>query len=65
MLNVLGFVIPLPLGNLQPAVSMTSSVVSSLFVLVGFAKLSLGGMASLVCKQLSLQGIESSWLRSH
>lgn len=62
---MLGFVIPLPLGNLQGAISMTSSVVSNLFVLVGFAKLSLGGMASLLCNQLSLQGVESSWLGSH
>lgn len=58
VLNTLGFVIPLPLGNLQGAISMTSSVVLSVFVSVSFAELSLGGMALLLCKQLFLQGIK-------
>lgn len=62
---MLEFVVPLPLGNLQGAISITFSVVLSLFVSVSFAKLSLGGMVSLLCKQLSLQGVERSWLGSH
>lgn len=67
-------VIPLPLGNLSGAISVPQAAYGEYdgflcslecFVSVCFTKLSLGGMAEMLCKQLSLQGIERSWLASH
>ena len=67
-------VIPLPLGNLSGAISVPQAAygeysgllcVLECFVSVRFTKLSLGGMVQMLCKQLSLQGIEHRWLGSH
>lgn len=65
---------PLPLGNLSGAISVPQAAYGEYngflcglecFVSVRFTKLSLGGTAQMLHKQLSLQGIELSWLGSH
>lgn len=67
-------VISLPLGNLSGAISVPEAADGEYdvflcglecFVSVHFTKLSLGGMAQVLCKQMSLQGVERSWLGSH
>lgn len=66
--------ISLPLGNLSGAISVPEAAGGEYdlflcglecFVSVQFTKLSLGGMAQMLGKQMSLHSIEHSWLGSH